>query len=318
MEDLIDNKTQEPSVLILVPMFNEELMIGRCIESVCRQTYKNWIIYCQDNASIDGTFTVVTTFAQKNPSIYQNRLETNISADKSFNLVASNGLDQFSSDYVCYMGADDYWENEDYLEKMINQLQASQAVGISAGLRLVSENDENISDLIKISFVSPKKVFRVIELIKNRHAVNAIYGIYVRSAFEQIVRNGGALSAYNGSDWWWVYSGVIKGKIINNSVVTYRKTVWSHDRRRDFVPEIDSNLNESQLSKMLQNVILQWKSDVGFFSKMVYGERKRLSELNDWTIILVVFFFMAKSIGNIPFSPFILFYKKMKIFVAKF
>ena len=42
-------------VSVVIPAYNTELYIGRCLDSVCAQTYKEIEIIVVDDASADGT-----------------------------------------------------------------------------------------------------------------------------------------------------------------------------------------------------------------------------------------------------------------------
>jgi chlorobactene glucosyltransferase len=59
----------EPLVSILIPARNESRNIGRCIESLMNQEYKNMEIICLDDRSDDNTFEIVQKLATIDPRI---------------------------------------------------------------------------------------------------------------------------------------------------------------------------------------------------------------------------------------------------------
>ena len=54
-----------PLFSIVVPTFNREDHIGRCLESIARQSYRDHEVVVVDNASIDGTVEVVLSFGSR-------------------------------------------------------------------------------------------------------------------------------------------------------------------------------------------------------------------------------------------------------------
>ena len=54
-----------PLFSIVVPTFNREDHIGRCLESIVRQSYRNHEVVVVDNASADGTVEVVLGFGSR-------------------------------------------------------------------------------------------------------------------------------------------------------------------------------------------------------------------------------------------------------------
>ena len=54
-----------PLFSIVVPTFNREDHIGRCLESIARQSYRDHEVVVVDNASADGTVEVVRGFGSR-------------------------------------------------------------------------------------------------------------------------------------------------------------------------------------------------------------------------------------------------------------
>ena len=56
-------------VAVVMPAFNAECYIGEAIESVLKQTYRNFKLYIVDDGSRDDTFTIANGYASKDSRI---------------------------------------------------------------------------------------------------------------------------------------------------------------------------------------------------------------------------------------------------------
>ena len=58
-----------PDISIIIPVYNVSLYIGKCIESIINQTYKNIEIICVDDGSTDNTSKIIESFANNDKRI---------------------------------------------------------------------------------------------------------------------------------------------------------------------------------------------------------------------------------------------------------
>ncbi len=313
MVTFTDKEPSKPLVLILIPMLNEEYGIGACIKSVLDQDYENWQIFCQDNNSSDKSFSIVSKLARMDSRINVKKLEEEVTASESLNLVAFNGMQTFDSNYVCWLGADDKWGDVNYLSSQIELLKNSKVNAVVPTFQLITPSTQNVGRAFNLKLNSTSKLVRVLQLLQSWNSVNSIYGLYSRSKFEDTFFNGGAVSSYNGSDWWWVYKAILDGPILNCSLVTYKKTIWDFDRRTNL--DLDKTKAEvmTRIRHTFTNIFKSWKADVSPFYRHIIRERFRVKWLRDWTLILVVFHFGVRTLLNIPFSPLLLVLRKIKI-----
>ncbi len=111
-----------PLVSIVTPMYNDELYIASTINSVIKQTYKNWELILVDDASTDTTIKKVQTFVSKYPNIKLLKNPQNKGAAYSRNLAT----EEASGAYIAFLDADDQWR-PNKLEKQVEVLNASMA-----------------------------------------------------------------------------------------------------------------------------------------------------------------------------------------------
>lgn len=104
---------------IVVPVYNAERYLRRCIESIINQRYREWELLLINDGSIDNSQTIIDEYIDKDSrikSIYQNNAGPGAARNKA--------LDNICGEYVVFVDADDYIDTE-YLslleKKTINQ-----------------------------------------------------------------------------------------------------------------------------------------------------------------------------------------------------
>ena len=50
---------KNPRVSVIVPAYNAENVIGRCLQTIKEQTFKNFEVLVINDASLDNTFSVI-------------------------------------------------------------------------------------------------------------------------------------------------------------------------------------------------------------------------------------------------------------------
>lgn len=112
-----------PAVSVIVPTYNRAHLLGRAIESVLNQTYKDFELIVVDDGSTDDTEKVVGNF--KDERIRYISLEKNMGAGVARN----RGIEASRGKYIAFQDSDDEWLAEK-LEKQINVLNtASWKIG---------------------------------------------------------------------------------------------------------------------------------------------------------------------------------------------
>jgi len=90
-----------PKVSVLIPAYNEENNIAKCLESIYNQTFKDFEIVVIDDGSLDSTSEIIRSFRTGNLTCFKN--EKNIGISKSLNL----GLSFCKGKYIARIDADD-------------------------------------------------------------------------------------------------------------------------------------------------------------------------------------------------------------------
>ena len=97
------NDTATPLVTVVIPTYNHARYLGRALQSVLEQTYKNWKAIVIDNYSTDNTDEVMASFAD--PRITYLKIHNNgvIAASRNVGIYAAKG------EWIAFLDSDDWW-----------------------------------------------------------------------------------------------------------------------------------------------------------------------------------------------------------------
>ena len=113
-------------ITVIVPVYNVENYLNKCLDSLINQTYKNLEIIVINDGSIDNSGTICQEYAQKDNRIVYIEKENGGQSE-----ARNMGLDRMTGSYVTFVDSDD-WVELDYVEilyKKITKYQADIAVG---------------------------------------------------------------------------------------------------------------------------------------------------------------------------------------------
>ena len=101
-------------ISVIIPVYNTERYIDRCLESVTSQSVSDIEIICVDDASTDGTPALLEAWKERDPRVRVIRNAENMLESVSRNV----GLEAARGDYVYFIDSDD-WIDQGYLEAML-------------------------------------------------------------------------------------------------------------------------------------------------------------------------------------------------------
>ncbi len=95
-------------ISIIMPLYNAEKYLPEALESILNQTYRDFELICVDDASTDGTGSIVEAFQRKDARIriLQNEERSGAALSRNKGLKAAQG------DYILFLDGDDVFEEE--------------------------------------------------------------------------------------------------------------------------------------------------------------------------------------------------------------
>ena len=151
-------------ISVLMLTYNREALVGRAIESILAQTYRDFEFIIVDNGSTDCSGAVAEEYAARDSRIRViHRERGNIGAGRNTALDAARG------EYLTFIDDDD-WAEPDFLEFLLNLLEENQAdvaicgaTGREFDEKKVMSAEEALIELMwrkKYNMAFPTKLFR--------------------------------------------------------------------------------------------------------------------------------------------------------------
>ncbi len=128
------------TVSIIVPVYNMDAYLDRCLESITRQTFADFEVLLVDDGSTDGSGRRCDEWEQNDPRIRVIHKDNGGLSD-----ARNAGLNAAEGEFIAFVDSDDYLA-KDMLEKLLAAITKQDAEMGICGFLCVDENGELISD----------------------------------------------------------------------------------------------------------------------------------------------------------------------------
>lgn len=124
-----------PKISVLVPVYNVEKTLDRCMESILNQTFKDYEIIMVDDGSTDSSGAICDKYAEKYDFISViHKNNEGLGPTRDAGVLAAKG------EYVYHCDSDD-WLKEDLLEKSYNAITENDADVVIFGYDMYDKKD---------------------------------------------------------------------------------------------------------------------------------------------------------------------------------
>lgn len=144
-------------VSVIVPIYNSEKYLEKCLQSLVDQTLKNIEILAINDGSTDGSSEILSAFEEK----YPHKIKVYHQNNMGISVTRNRGLSYASGKYVTFIDSDDSVELE-FCEKMFNQIEKNDLDMVVCDYY---EIDKDSKMMIKIPECNGKTVFEKPELL---------------------------------------------------------------------------------------------------------------------------------------------------------
>jgi glycosyltransferase involved in cell wall biosynthesis len=141
----------QTKVSIIVPVYNVEKYLDRCLTSLINQTLKDIEIILVDDESPDNCPAICDNYAQKDP-----RIKVIHKKNQGLGMACNSGMENATGEYIAFCDSDDYVDNCMY-ENMYYIAVKHEADAVYSGIKTVNQN----------GIVKPMNEYTNLEVTKN-------------------------------------------------------------------------------------------------------------------------------------------------------
>lgn len=132
--------TKAPLISVIIPVYNTEQFLEKCLKSVSAQTFKDFEVLLVNDCSPDGSAAILDKWAKKDRRFRVIKLPTN----QGLGGARNEGLREAKADYIASVDSDD-WVDPDFLQAAYDGLEGGIHDIVCFGFRRVNDADETIS-----------------------------------------------------------------------------------------------------------------------------------------------------------------------------
>lgn len=181
---------------IIIPVYNVENTIAKCVKSVLSQSYSEFEIILVDDGSTDNSPKLCDELAG-----LDDRIKVIHKTNGGLSSARNAGMSMVKRDYFLFMDSDDYWTYNDFLNDLV---------------KIINQHE---SDLIVYRLTSDK--YLIANSVRNSELENKISNSAKTDAFEELITNDRLLSS--------ACDKVYKSTLYNNEKYRFTEGVFSED-----------------------------------------------------------------------------------------
>lgn len=132
----------QKKVSIILPVYNAEEYLCRCLNSVLKQDYQNIELIALNDGSIDQSLSILNNYKDEYPDKLIVVDQENMGVSKTRN----KGIQMATGEYLMFIDNDDYFD-DGYISKYVNQIESGDYEIVLGGYKRPDFNGELVEEV---------------------------------------------------------------------------------------------------------------------------------------------------------------------------
>lgn len=296
---------KSPMVSVIIPAYNAEKFIDRCLQSVINQTYRDLQIIIVNDGSTDNTLSILKKYEKQDSRIILVDQE-----NAGVSSARNNGLKMAMGDYISFVDADD-WMSLNMIERLLIAFEQSENVDIVLAEFDFVESESEATENGKVEYEIWNQYDQRVEFLNNKRLTGMLWNklfkadSIVNLIFDEDISYGEdgkfVWSFFDNSNCMVVTNEKLYHHVIENSSVTYTAFsdikygavyVWEYivDDVKVRFPELLAKANE-RITSVAVYALYEIRSSK-YDNEENIKNLKRITKSNYWPFV------KSKTISN--------------------
>lgn len=200
----------QPLISVVVPVYNVEEYLAKCIDSILAQTYENLELILVDDGSKDNGGKICDEYAQKDARVIVVHQK-----NKGLSGARNTGLQLVKGEFLAFVDSDD-WIEPDMFSTLIGLLQENDLEIVECGIAK-SNTKTNTTKNFHLSIESNEEALK--RIIKNNQ-----YSVWRRVYKTDLIKNYRFLEGKTSEDVYFTIDNLFKV----NKIGVYLKPFYNY------------------------------------------------------------------------------------------
>lgn len=146
-------------ISIIVPVYNVEQYIRKCLDSICQQTFTEFELILVDDGSTDESGKICDEYA-----CLDSRIHVFHKSNEGVSIARNTGLNHAKGAWIAFIDSDD-WVHKEYLQNFIEQIEANTDLVIQSFWKNWLFNDKE--QLVELPTLKITGNYRLVQWLEN-------------------------------------------------------------------------------------------------------------------------------------------------------